>query len=249
MRRVLVMLLLMLAGLAGAAYWWLDQPLALDAPALDLSIDSVACSERTDMHMLMLIAALGLAQEPPLQIPPPAAEAPAPAPAPPPAQAPAPASKAVPAALAAPAAAPPTAPLSFYSETFPFAWDRVIALGLELDGLKVSSIFFNNRELKSGWLKDANFGTRAQVEVTNASKQDRIPGFAVAVFDKEGRLLGVASGGTKLGVVKPGETETFDLNFTQVKERLPRVKSSSWPSNSGPSSLPARGSGRGVRRA
>ena len=43
----------------------------------------------------------------------------------------------------------------------------------------------------------------------------------MAVFDAEGRLLGAATGGTKLGTVKPGETETFDLNFTQVKERLP----------------------------
>ncbi len=175
------------------------------------------------MHMLMLIAALGLAQEPPLQIPPPAAEAPAPAPAPPPAQAPAPASKAVPAALAAPAAAPPTAPLSFYSETFPFAWDRVIPLTVDLDGLKVVSIFFNKRVVQPGFfnlLKGAEFGTRAQVEVTNTGKYPKVPGFAVAVLDKEGRLIGVASGGTKVGTIKPGETETFDLNFTQVKERL-----------------------------
>ena len=39
MRRVLAVLLLALAGLAGAAYWWLDQPLTLDAPAVDLSIE------------------------------------------------------------------------------------------------------------------------------------------------------------------------------------------------------------------
>ena len=70
-------------------------------------------------------------------------------------------------------------------------------------------------------LKGAEFGTRAQVEVTNTAKYPRIPGFAVAVLDKDGKLLGVASGGTKFGTVKPGETETFDLNFTQVKERLP----------------------------
>ena len=31
-----------------------------------------------------------------------------------------------------------------------------------------------------------------------------------------------ASGGTKVGSVKPGETETFDLDFTQVKERSPK---------------------------
>jgi hypothetical protein len=127
------------------------------------------------------------------------------------------------AAQPAPQPAPaPQVPLGFASQRYEFKWDKTLALGLELDGLKVNSIFFNNREFKANWIKDANFGTRAQVEVTNGSRQDRIPGFAVAVFDKDERLLGVASGGTKLGVVKPGETETFDLNFTQVKERLPR---------------------------
>jgi hypothetical protein len=69
-------------------------------------------------------------------------------------------------------------------------------------------------------LKGAEFGTRAQVEVTNTGKYPKIPGFAVAVLDKDGKLLGAASGGTKVGTIKPGETETFDLNFTQVKERL-----------------------------
>ncbi len=113
-------------------------------------------------------------------------------------------------------------PLGFYSRRTDFKWDRLVPLGFEVDGLKVNSIFFNNRELKSSWIKEATFGTRAQVEVTNTAKTDRVPGFAVAVFDKDGSLLGVASGGTKLGVVKPGETETFDLNFSQVKERLPR---------------------------
>ncbi|MBI4913670.1 MAG: hypothetical protein HY823_13115 [Acidobacteria bacterium] len=116
----------------------------------------------------------------------------------------------------------PLAPLGFGSRRLPFQWDQQLPVGLEVDGLRVNTVFFNNREIKSGWLKDANFGTRAQLEVTNTAKADRVPGFAVAVFDKEGQLLGVASGGTKIGVVKPGQTETFDLNFTQVKERLPR---------------------------
>ncbi len=39
MRRVLVVVVLLVASLAGAAYWWLDQPLVLDAPAVDLSIE------------------------------------------------------------------------------------------------------------------------------------------------------------------------------------------------------------------
>lgn len=151
------------------------------------------------MQSLLLAAALGLAQAP---------ATPAPAPAQAPAQ---------------PQAQPAPAPLSFFTDSFPFQWDRTIPLSINVDGLKVSSIFFNKRVVQPGFfniLKGAEFGTRAQVEVTNTSKYPKVPGFAVAVLDKDGRLIGVASGGTKVGTIKPGETETFDLNFTQVKERL-----------------------------
>lgn len=123
------------------------------------------------------------------------------------------------------AAEPPPAtagkPLSFFSEKFTYAWEKTLPLAVDVDGLKVKSVFFARREAKSGIFKGAEFGTRAQVEVTNTALKPRTPGFAVAVFDAEGRLLGAATGGTKFGTVKPGETETFDLNFTQVKERLP----------------------------
>ena len=178
------------------------------------------------MHSLLLLAVLGLAQEPPLQIPPPTAEAPVQAPASAPAAASTPTQSAQAPTLAPAPAIPPAAtaaPLSFYSDRFPFAWDRTIPLSISLDGLRVNSIFFNKRMVRPGFfnvLKGAEFGTRAQVEVTNTGKYPKVPGFAVAVVDKEGRLLGVASGGTKVGTIKPGETETFDLNFTQVKERL-----------------------------
>jgi hypothetical protein len=181
------------------------------------------------MQTLILIAALGFAQEPPLQIPPPTSPAPVetPQPAPKPA-APQPVAKpATSSQTSVPAVAPAgpasATPLTFYSDSFPFTWDRIIPLSINLNGLKVSSIFFNKRVIESGvfgLFKDAEFGTRARVEVTNAGTFPKVPGFAVAVVDKEGRLLGVASGGTKVGTLKPGETETFDLNFTQVKERL-----------------------------
>ena len=128
-------------------------------------------------------------------------------------------------AAAAPAAAPAApgaAPLSFGGGTFKFYWDTTIPLNLEVDGLKVTEIYFNVRRSRYSWLKDAEFGDRAHVTVTNTSARPRVPGFAVAVLGEDGKLLGVASGGTKVGTVAPGETEDFDLNFTQVKERLPK---------------------------
>ena len=112
--------------------------------------------------------------------------------------------------------------LSFSSQKFPFKWNLLLPLGTEVDGLKVNSIFFNKRAFRSNLFKGADFGTRAQVEVTNTAKTARNPGFAVAVFDAEGRLLGVATGGTKFGQVSPGATETFDMSFHNVLERLPR---------------------------
>ena len=114
------------------------------------------------------------------------------------------------------------APLGFFSKKFPYAWDVLIPLGAEVDGLKLNTIFFNRREFQSGLLKGADFGTRAQIEVTNTTDKTRIPNFAVAVFDDEERLLGVAIGGTKLIGVRPGTTESFDLNFSRVLQRLPK---------------------------
>lgn len=122
-----------------------------------------------------------------------------------------------------PAAAPVAAlkPLSFASKRIPYHWDATLPVNLDLDGLKVNTIFFNRREIKGGLLKGADFGLRSQIEVTNGSSRPKVPGFAVAVFDGEDRLLGVASGGTKVGTMKPGDTETFDLNFRFVTERMP----------------------------
>jgi len=125
----------------------------------------------------------------------------------------------VPAPAAAKAAEATPKALSFISQRVAFKWDQLLPLNLEVDGLKINSIFFNRRELRI--LKDVQFGTRAQIEVTNTSPKGRRPGFAVAVFDKDDRLLGVASGGPRFGSVGSTDTDTFDLGFSHVVERLP----------------------------
>ncbi len=112
--------------------------------------------------------------------------------------------------------------LSFFSGTFPFHWNQTQTLSIDVDGLKVTSIAISKREAKSKLLKGPDFGSRALLYVTNTSKKSRTPGFAIAVFDKDGRLLGAANGGTKIGTIRPGTTETFDLAFFQVKDRLPK---------------------------
>ncbi|MBP1626460.1 MAG: hypothetical protein H6Q00_935 [Holophagaceae bacterium] len=109
--------------------------------------------------------------------------------------------------------------LSFASQRIDFKWDQLIPLNLELDGLKVNSIFFNRKDLRI--VKTIELGARAQVDVTNTSAKGRHPGFAVAVFDREDRLLGASCGGPRLGRLSPGATDTYDLDFSHVVERLP----------------------------
>ncbi len=160
------------------------------------------------MLNLMLPALFPLAQDP--------------APAPPAAPA-AQETEAVPAAqpAAKTKAAADLKPLSFFSRQFKFRWDQFLPLTAEVDGLRINSIFFNKRTMSL--FKGAEFGTRAVVDVTNTSSVTRTPGFAVAVFDADNRLLGVASGGPKIGGVRAGETESFELSFHQVVERIPRA--------------------------
>jgi len=112
-------------------------------------------------------------------------------------------------------------PLGFASKRFPYRWDTMLPVNMEVDGLKINTIFFNRREIKGGLLKGADFGSRAQVEVTNGSKHAKVPGFSVAVFDAEDRLLGVASGGSRVASLKPEVTKAYDLSFHFVAERLP----------------------------
>jgi hypothetical protein len=177
------------------------------------------------MLNLLLPALFLLAQDPAAAPPaaPPAAQAPAPpAPAP---EAPAPAAQPAASTDAPPAAVPGTPqaqkPLSFFSQRFKFRWDQFLPLTAVVDSLKINSIFFNERSMSL--FKGAKFGTRAVVDVTNTGSTSRKPGFAVAVFDAQDRLLGVASGGPTLGGVGAGETESFTLSFHDVMERIPRA--------------------------
>ena len=132
-----------------------------------------------------------------------------------------PAAPAKPAAAAQPRKAGALKPLSFLSQSFPYRWNELIPLKAEVDGLRIDSIFFNKRTLTL--LKKAEFGTRAVIQVTNTAADTRVPGFALALFDAADHLLGVASGGPKIGGVRAGETETFDLSFHQVVERIPNA--------------------------
>ena len=109
-------------------------------------------------------------------------------------------------------------PLSFACKRFDFYWNQLIPIKIEVDGLIVKSLTFNKKKLSI--FKNIEFGTKATVIVTNNTNNIRVPGFAVAIFDAENRLLGVASGGPRVGGIQPGQNAVFNLTFDNVVERI-----------------------------
>ena len=70
-------------------------------------------------------------------------------------------------------------------------------------------------------LKSTEIKVTANIQVTNASSVEKYPSFSIAVFNEEGSLVGVASGGTWIKGVNPKETTSFTLDFEPMKERVP----------------------------
>ena len=58
----------------------------------------------------------------------------------------------------------------------------------------------------------------------NTAEQPRMVGVAIAVFDEAGRLVGVASGGSKLLPLKPERQKTYTLLFSHVNGGMHAAK-------------------------
>ena len=103
------------------------------------------------------------------------------------------------------------------SRTFQFERRAPLELGLvDRHGLRIDTVRF--------LLPDAAARTagvaRADVAISNTSTVALRVGLAVALFDAEGALVGVASGGTRFRGLKPGRQDTYSLTFDHVNERI-----------------------------
>ncbi len=113
--------------------------------------------------------------------------------------------------------APVAAQSGLFSERFEFK-DRVtLAPAAEAPGgLRLDSVRFelpaatDDRVLRTSGL------VTAQVAVSNTAAKSRKVGLAIALHDPAGRLLAVASAGTKLTPLKPGRQKTYVLTFDDV---------------------------------
>jgi hypothetical protein len=90
--------------------------------------------------------------------------------------------------------------------------------GLRLDGVRFQLPGRSgDRITRTGGL------VRARVTVSNTAGKPLKVGLAVALFDDDGRLLAVASGGTNVKAIKPGRQKRFTLVFEGLNAEAHRA--------------------------
>lgn len=126
--------------------------------------------------------------------------------------------------LVATLALSPAAEADLLSKSYVFKDGVKLELGAATgDGLRVDSVEFKLAALVGDRTSRVSGLTAVQVKISNIAEKSRKAGVAVALFDDEGRLLGVASGGTSLVPLKSGRQKSYSLVFDDVNSEVHRA--------------------------
>jgi len=102
------------------------------------------------------------------------------------------------------------------SARYKFEGNKWLALDLAVGDVRAETIRFE-------WpatLMKMKAGYKATVKIANGSSLQVGVGLAVAIYDKDLKLIGAGAGGTTLGTVDPGGTAQFTVDFKDVTARL-----------------------------
>jgi len=102
------------------------------------------------------------------------------------------------------------------SARYKFEGNKWLALDLAVGDVRAETIRFE-------WpatLMRMKTGYKASVKVTNGSSRNVGIGIAVAIYDKDVKLVGSGTTGTTLGTIDPGDTSQFTIDFKDVTARL-----------------------------
>ena len=102
------------------------------------------------------------------------------------------------------------------SGRYKFEGNKWLSLDLAVGDVRVETIKFE-------WpatLMRVKTGYKATVKVTNGSSRQTGVGLAVAIYDKDSKLIGTGSTSTTLGTIDPGSNAQFTVDFKGVTARL-----------------------------
>ena len=102
------------------------------------------------------------------------------------------------------------------SARYKFEGNKWLALDLAVGDVRAETIRFE-------WpatLMRMKTGYKATVKIANGSSQQVRVGIAVALIDKDLKLIGAGTAGTTLGTIDPGSTAQFTIDFKDVTARL-----------------------------
>ena len=107
-----------------------------------------------------------------------------------------------------------------FSKAYAFKPDTTLTIGTELpNGLRLDSVEFvlpKQDPAQSGIFS----GPKAKVTISNLGTVAAKVGVAIAVTDADGRLVGVASGGTKIFPLRADRQIVYTMSFDGVREDL-----------------------------
>jgi len=102
------------------------------------------------------------------------------------------------------------------SARYRFEGNKWLALDLAAGDVRAETIRFE-------WpatLMHMKTGYKATVKINNGSSQQVKAGIAVALIDKDLKLIGAGTSGTTLGTIDPGTSAQFSVDFKDVTARL-----------------------------
>jgi hypothetical protein len=115
--------------------------------------------------------------------------------------------------------APATAEL--FSKSYVFKPGVTLEIGADAgNGLRLESVEFILPSSLGGGLFRSGGLAKVEIVIANKGNRARKVGIAIAVFDDDGRLLGVASGGSKLLAIKPDRQSYYRMTFENVNGEI-----------------------------
>ena len=120
-------------------------------------------------------------------------------------------------ALALALALAPAADAALFSKEYKFQAGVQLDVNVStVDGLRLDAVYFQLPSTSGFKLFRSGGNVTVEIAVSNTGESSRKIGVAVALIDDAGRLLGVASGGTKLTPIRGGRQKIYKLIFDNV---------------------------------